>query len=215
MDTNETAIFIAVLITAILIGALLIYFGLMMFRNHRRYFKIMQKNFLEEMEVLERERTRIARDLHDELGPLLAVTRIQIKTVEGITPEDKIHLEKAVHNIDVLTTRFRGIAQNLTPRVLVTKGLKTALSDFLEQYEEVSTIRMQFDYRIQSPLFVNISLQIFRMVQELVHNAVKHSGANELQIQLAERKKKIYLYLIRITENGRIMSQQKTQAGSG
>jgi signal transduction histidine kinase len=194
MDTNETRIYTAVLIAAIVIGGFIIYFTWTTVRNHRKYFRMLKRNFLEEMEILERERTRIAQDLHDELGPLLAVTKFQIESARGATEKDQHYLESAKGNIEQLTERFSGIAKNLTPRVIVSKGLETALIDFFEQFKGVSSIRMNLDYRIRSSVFIHTALQLYRIVQELVHNAVKHSGATELLVQLLERKRKIYLY---------------------
>lgn len=212
MDTNETRIFTAVLIAAIVIGGFIIYFTWTTVRNHRKYFRMLKRNFLEEMEILERERTRIAQDLHDELGPLLAVTKIQIESAKGITTEDQHYLASASRNIEELSDRFSGIAKNLTPRVIVSKGLELALTDFFEQFKGVGTIRMSLEYRIRSSVFIHTSMQLYRIVQELVHNAVKHSGATELLVKLLERKRKIYLYY---KDNGRGIRNNKGEPGDG
>lgn len=194
MDTIETTIYTAVLITAIVIGAILIYFAVTIFRSHRKYFKMLRRQFLAEMELLEKERNRIAKDLHDELGPLLTVARMNIETAEGVSAEDRKHLEKAREEILSLNERFAEIAKNLTPRSLVSKGLQTALEDFFDQCKEVSPIKMELIYAINSRVYINTSLQVFRMVQEMLHNAMKHSEASELTVQLKERKGKIYLF---------------------
>jgi signal transduction histidine kinase len=212
MDTNETRIFTAVLIAAIVIGGFIIYFTWIMLRNHRRHFRMLKRNFLLEIDILERERTRIAHDLHDELGPLLMVTRIQIESAQGASEEDRQYLEKAIENIDKLNERFGGIARNLTPRVIVSKGLETALSDYFEQYGSVSSIQMKLDYHIRSSIFINTSLQIYRIIQELVHNTVKHSGATELFVQLFERKRKIYLYY---KDNGKGIQNDSAEKSDG
>jgi signal transduction histidine kinase len=213
MDTIETTIYTAVLITGFIIGTIIVYFAVTILRNHRRHFKMLRQNFLEEMQVLEKERDRIGRDLHDELGPLLTVTKIHINAVQGLPPEEQQHLEKAVSNIDDLTNRFSRIARNLTPRLLARRGLQTALSDFFAQHEEVSPIKMNFIYRIQKVHDPNLSLQLFRIIQELLHNAVKHSEASELTVHLTERKKKIYLSY---KDNGKGMAPgSETQAGIG
>jgi two-component system NarL family sensor kinase len=193
MDTNETRIYYAFLITSIVLGTIIIYFAITIYRNHRKHFKLLSQHFLAEMERLEKERTRIARDLHDELGPMLAVTQIHIQATHGSNKEDHAHLEKASSNIEFLTERFSGIARNLTPNVLVRKGLETALNDFFEQYREVSAIKMSFLFSIKSNISDTIALHIYRMIQEMIHNAVKHSGASEVNIHLHEKKKKLYM----------------------
>ena len=200
MDTIETRIYYAFLITGIVLGTIITYFALTIFRNHRRHFKLLSQHFLEEMERLEKERTRIARDLHDELGPMLALTQIHIHATQGANPEDSIHLEKASSNIDFLNERFSGIAKNLTPNVLERKGLAVALNDFFEQYREVSAIKMNFIFSIKSNLSNTTALHIYRMIQEMIHNAVKHSGASEVNVHLHEKKKKLYILY---KDNGR------------
>ena len=194
MDTNETTIYLAVLITGITLGSIIIYFAISMLTSHRKHFKLLSQNYRAEIEMLEIERTRIARDLHDELGPLLAVTQIHIDAAEITSDKTRLHLEKASRNMTLLNERFSGIARNLTPKALVTKGLHTALKDFVDQYSEVTTIALELQYRLTRQLSLYYGLHVYRITQELVHNAVKHSGAEKVQIVITEKKNKLYLF---------------------
>ena len=194
MDTFETTIYTAVLITGIIIGSIIIYFAITMFRNHRRHFRLLSEQFQEEMELLEKERTRIARDLHDELGPLLSVTQTHIDAVTNPDKLEQEHLQKASRNIAVLHERFSGIARNLMPKVLIRKGLQTALADFIEDYSEVTTIKIQLHYKARNNYNTFFALHIYRIMQELIHNGVKHSGAIALQIHVVERRNKLYIF---------------------
>jgi signal transduction histidine kinase len=192
MDTNETTIFTAILITGIVIGTIFIYFTITIYRNHRKHFKLLSRQFVAEVELLEKERSRIATDLHDELGPILAVTRIHLNSLDQLDKEQQQHLVIAEQNITVLTERLGGIAKNLTPKALATKGLKVALQDFIEQMQDITAMRMNLEYGLKSELQMLHALHIYRMIQELIHNSLKHSGATQLNIQLAEGKNKIY-----------------------
>lgn len=189
----ETSIYTAVLITGVVLGALLIYFGITIFRNQRKHFKLLSEHFLEEMERLEKERIRIATDLHDELGPILSVTQIHIDKITPSNDKDATHLKRASENILVLTKRFGGIARNLTPRVLLRKGLNTALHDFFEQYQDITSIKLEYRYNVKTDIATAIGLHIYRMIQEMVHNAVKHSQASRIEVLLHEKGKKIYI----------------------
>lgn len=189
MHPIETSIYTAVLITGIVLGTLMIYFALAISRNQRKHFKMLRNHVLAEMQRLEEERTRIARDLHDELGPLLSVTQIHINAVTDIGEKNGLHLDTANSNIRVLMQRFGEIARNLTPRVLVTKGLHIALNDFFEQYREVTDIKLGYHYNVETNIPAATSLHIYRIVLELVHNAVKHSGAASVDVLLHEKKK--------------------------
>jgi signal transduction histidine kinase len=178
-----------VLITAAVIGGLLLYFGYTMFKNQRRHFRMRHQYFLSEMERLEKERNRIAEDMHDELGPILAVTKIQIEKAE----EDKSYLRSAAENVKLITERLGHIARNFSHRVLERKGLNTVLEDFFEQCREVTDAELVYSYQISTAPGASISLHIYRMVQELVHNAMKHSKATHIQVLLRERNNKLYL----------------------
>jgi len=213
MDTNETTIYYAVLITGIVLGIILFYFAITIYRSHNKHFRLLRKHVLAEIELLEQERTRIAHDLHDDLGPLLLIAQKHIQTTNGKAIEDSEHLAKAIKKIEELHERFAGIAQNLTPKVLVTKGLQTALEDFIEQYNEVTMIDIQLSYSVQSKLTNVYALHIYRIVQELIHNSVKHSGASTILLQLAERKQILYLFY---SDNGTgINLNGKETAGGG
>ncbi|WP_164972686.1 sensor histidine kinase [Lacibacter luteus] len=167
---------------------------------------MLTRNLLAEMEVMERERTRIASDLHDELGPLLAMTKIQLEQLQPQTDTEKQRHANAVQNLVTLMHRSGEIARNLTPKVLLTKGLQTALADFVEQFSEVSKMKMKLNYRLVSKPSSFYALQIFRIVQELVYNAVKHSEAENLHIELREYKRKLYLFY---TDDGKGIERLK------
>lgn len=213
MDTTETTLYYAVLITGIVLGTILFYFAITIYRSHNKHFRLLRKHVLSEIELLEKERTRIAHDLHDEIGPLLTISQIQVSTASGATVKDNAHLLKAATAIDQMHERFAEIAQNLTPKALVTKGLQTALADIIDQYREVSSIDIQFGYKLSSTLTNVYALHIYRIVQELIHNSVKHSGASTILLQLAERKQTLYLLY---RDNGKGMSlNRKEAAGLG
>jgi signal transduction histidine kinase len=194
MDTFETKIFVAVLITAIVLGSVIGYFAFTIFRNHRRHFKQLTKQLMAEMELLENERTRIARDLHDELGPLLTVTKIHMQAAKVVDEEDRGHINKATENIETLTDRFSGIALNLTPKNLIGKGLTIALGDLLEQFKQVSDMRFDYKHNINEEANDITTLHIYRIVQELLHNAIKHSQAKIISVILQQKKNKLYLF---------------------
>lgn len=196
MDTNETTIYTAILITGIVIGTIFGYFTITIFRSHRKHFKLLSRHFVAEIDLLEKERTRIAGDLHDELGPILAMTRIHINATQALNDEQKLHLGKAEENIGTLSERFSSIAKNLTPKILVTKGLEAALEDFIQQFQDVSPISIKLQYQLKSNINILHALHIYRMMQELIHNGIKHSCASVLQIQIKERKNKIYLFYV-------------------
>lgn len=194
MDAFETTIYTSVLITCIILGGVFIFAAITIYRNQRKHYAIQRAHFLAEIELIENERTRIARDMHDELGPKLAVIKFQIQASTEAKNDKEELIAKACANLDEITERMGGIAQNLTPRILFNKGLHEALTDFFDQFGYVSKIHFDYHFNVKNKLPVSISLHLYRMVQELTHNTIKHASASVATIQLKERKKKIYLY---------------------
>lgn len=212
MDTIETTLYSAIVLSATVIFTVLLYFGFAVYQGQRKHFRMLTKNLLAELEVMERERTRIASDLHDELGPLLAMTKFQLEQLEPGNEVERQRHSSAVQNLLQLMHRSGEIARNLTPSVLLRKGLRIALEDFVEQFNDVSSIRMVLNYRLECQLSSFYALQIYRIVQELVYNAVKHSEASELRIELRMYKRKLYLFY---TDDGKGIDAQPQGTGGG
>lgn len=212
MDTIETGIYTAFLTGSVVIGALLLYFAVKMYRNHRKYFVFMSNFYLNEVELQEQERNRIARDLHDELGPLVSIAYLLIQNSEGATEEDRTYLSKAEQSLLELSERFRAIAQNLAPDVLQVRGLPQSIDLFLQRCRAVSMIAFSFQSKLQQELPERFGLQVYRLVQELVHNAIKHSEAQKVTLQLVERKKMLYLFY---TDDGKGIAAEQQQLGMG
>jgi signal transduction histidine kinase len=90
--------------------------------------------------------------------------------------------------------------------------LQTALEDFFDECKEISPITMELIYEIDDQPFINTSLHLFRMIQEMVHNGMKHSGASQLLVQLKQRKRKIYLLY---SDNGQGLITDKIKNAKG
>lgn len=165
-----------------------------------------------EIEAIENERKRIAGDLHDELGPILSAVRLQINHVE---PSDEIEqeaLRKSSVQIDEVIKRFREISYDLLPNTLVRKGLINAVEEFAGRMSESSKLKIE-------TTLSNIKLEplkeinFYRIIQEIVHNTIKHARASILYIELKETNKLIYL---QTKDDGIGFNyQEKSAAGGG
>tara|TARA_R110001592_G_C13180565_1_gene750849 strand:- start:773 stop:2407 length:1635 start_codon:yes stop_codon:yes gene_type:complete len=132
----------------------------------------------------EKERERIAKDLHDEIG--VRLTNIRLILNKQFNPEIKGHWSKGV--FDQLDSTYRGIrriAQNLLPENLEKLGLKDALLDLLEEVIHNSKIRANYDIENLPPSDKNKELLIYRIIQELINNSLKHSQANNIFVKIS------------------------------
>jgi two-component system, NarL family, sensor kinase len=213
MDTHEASIYTAVIITAIVFGCIIIYFVISLYVQHRKRIRIQRRYFYNEVNLLEKERFRLGRDLHDELGPGLSMTMNHLEEIMTDDASSTHHKKKAGMYLKNVMERIGEIAINLAPSTLQRKGLKFAIQDFIDSLDDVSFIEFEFKYDIETEIDKSMDIHLFRIVQELCHNAVKHSEASKVLVQLKEKEKKIYLYY---SDNGRgLKNDKKSINGKG
>ncbi len=212
MDSKETKIFTAILIAASIIGVIITYFITTVIRNQRRHLRLQQQLIVTEIATLEKERKRIVSDLHDELGPLLAVVKLQLVSIETNQQENVALINKATGNVDNILHRIRGICNELMPHVLIKKGLIPAIEEFVSDINDQSTVELVFRHNGQ-PVPKNAQIHIYRILQELINNALKHANASLIAISLSNSNGKM---IIVVADNGAGFDAEKIdQATTG
>jgi signal transduction histidine kinase len=131
MYSHQTTLYHAVLITALTLGIIISYFLLSLYRQQRRYQQVQRSYFARDINLLEEERSRVGRDLHDDVGLLVSVVKSYIGEVEGRTKEDKHYLEKTEGLLDRMRNRLGEIAADLGGGRLERKGLRYVIDKFL------------------------------------------------------------------------------------
>lgn len=189
------------------IGLLLL--GLLGYRNFRTKQKLQNLKISElekDKQLLaidamlkgqEEERSRIAKDLHDGLGGLLSGTKLSFTTMKEnliLTPENALQFDKSLSMLDSTMSDLRKVAHNLMPEALVKFGLNEALKDFCSGIQSTKTVSVIYqklgtDEKYES----TTEVFIYRIVQELVNNALKHAQAKEILVQLATHKNNIHI----------------------
>src|SRR3569833_1372485 len=112
MDAKETSFYTAILIVCAVVGVIIFYFIVSIIRQQRRAVRLYKQSLLTEITTLEKERSRMASDLHDEVGPLLSAVKLKIASLD-VNEEDEQEIEKTNEQIDKLITRMREISFNL------------------------------------------------------------------------------------------------------
>jgi signal transduction histidine kinase len=200
MDAYQASIFTAVLIASVAFAIALFSLALMIAHQQRRNFRRQLDYFIKEADLKEREQKRIAHDLHDELGPTLALTRMQLQSLHGLCAEDQILLQKACQQIDSVGERLGGIARNLAPRVIMDKGLDVVFRNYIDLLHGRQSMFIDFRYKVERQVPREMSIQIYLILQEIVHNAVKYAGARYLKVAIIENKARL---LIHCRDNGK------------
>lgn len=194
MNVAHPQAFKAILVAALLIGIIIAYFIISIVRYHRRYVKLQKDRIYAEITIQENERKRIATDLHDSIGPLLSAVKLNINSIEMQHAEDKNVIAQSGKYLDEIIGSMREISYNLLPNTLERKGLAEAIKEFIAQISNKSIVNIQFFIIKECKVPKEKEIHIFRMIQEILHNTIKHSNAKSLQIGLSEEHGNLLIF---------------------
>lgn len=153
------------------------------------------------LEISEREQRRIGHDLHDGLGQHLAGTELMSQVLEEKLTARKLKTEAArageiARHVREAISQARMLARGLSPVVLESEGLMSALQEMAASTEQITRIHCRF--QCDPPVLIEdhaVATHLFRIAQEAVSNAVKHGKAKEVLIHLQASEGKIVLVI--------------------
>ena len=184
MDAHQTSIYNAILLSSAILGIIMLYFIASIIYQQRRN-RIMYKRSLEaEIKLLEKERSRIAADLHDDLGPALSSIKFSVGSLDIFSETDTRTVDRVYDHIDSLMSRMREISADMLPHTLGRKGLVTAIEEFISNLSPSIAVKILFEHSYLPELPIAQSVHLYRIVQEIVHNTLKHAHATILLLEL-------------------------------
>lgn len=201
MDTPQTIeisnellpqLYLVIAIT-FLLGVTVIVFCIFYLRRlYAKEFEIQrikgeQKQLLLEanLEAEEKERARIAGDLHDEVGATLSTIKLYISHLEENPDASSLsNLPKVTKMIDETIQSVRHISHNLTPSNLHQFGLISAIENLCEKVNGSKGIEVKYEYQDHFTCRKEHELHIYRIIHELLNNTLKHAEATEIRIKL-------------------------------
>ena len=160
-------------------------------RSHRRYFAKLRRQAYQFVSLQEEDRMRMAHDMHDGLGSLLTLISQQIYL--GLRDGNNTLLSEARENVQRVITELGYIIHDLAPHNLEEAGLEAVLEEFFHHLGNVYPIVFEFEYRLMQPPPAGAGIHLYRLVQEVVHNAVKHSGCSRISVGLKEDTDCVYI----------------------
>jgi len=181
---------------------------LLFYRNYMQKQNLQQKriNELETQQQLtateavlkgeEQERTRLAKDLHDGLGGMLSGIKYSFNTMKGnlvMTPDNAQAFERSMDMLDSSIKEMRRVAHNMMPEALVKFGLDTALKDFCTDINNSGALKVSYQSIGLENLTITqtAAITIYRIVQELINNTMKHAAAKSAVVQVSKANKQL------------------------
>lgn len=158
--------------------------------------------------IREDEHRHIARELHDDIGQRLSVTKMDIARIKAELPADLPELYDLVDRVDEMlsetVTAVRGLATGLRPKILDDLGLAAALDSYAQEINNRFPLQCRLNVDDQIEVSPDQAITIFRIVQEAVHNTCKHANATVCDILL---EKNAYELELIIADDGCAMQQ--------
>jgi PAS domain S-box-containing protein len=149
------------------------------------------------IEAQEQERTRIARELHDDIGQRLALLAVELQQLHQDPPNlprVRSRMGELQKQTSQIATDIQTLSHELHSRRLEYLGIAAAMRGFCQEFEEQTKVKIDFkSHDLPSFLSPDISLCLFRVLQEALHNSAKHSGVRQVEVGLWGTPDEIHL----------------------
>jgi two-component system NarL family sensor kinase len=156
------------------------------------------------IEAEEKERTRIAQELHDGVGQQLSAVKLNMSSLESFIDmknnDQKQLFKNALEIIDESVKEVRSVSHNMMPNTLLKSGLGTAVREFLNRISNNDKLKIEMEiHGLNERLESTTETILFRVLQEIVNNIIKHSQASTINIQIIRHEKELTLM---VEDNG-------------
>ena len=196
MGTQERAIFIAFSLVAGFLAMLLSFFFASLFKQNRKYRRLQKEKLNAEINATEMERNLIATELHNDIGPYLSSIKMRLNLLATENKEDLLEVKAA---LDKCVDQVRGMAKSLAPLAIFHIALIDALKQYIAQVRVDESLKINL-IEVDTPILnQDQSNQLYRILQEIILNTVKHAHATELNIEFSKEDNQL---LIRTADNG-------------
>jgi len=199
-----------ILISASFAGILgLLFLSLFIIRSNKRRQRIVQLKAMITGE--EKERTRIAQELHDGIGGMLAVIQMYCSVEKN---RDNADMQHILHMLETTSDEVRKTAHNLMPEMIQRFSLEEVLMLYCQNMKDAHK-SLEIELQVLSPLpdlTYSEKLTVYRMIQEAIQNIIKHANASMAIIQIACKNHKIHIL---IEDDGVGFDLQQVKKGLG
>lgn len=228
-NSDLTLLVLGTLLTAVLVAFIFLLMILYQRRTLRHQSQLRQLESEKQqaltraiLETQEAERTRLAQDLHDSVGQVLSAVKLNVGQLEksytrSVAVPEPTQIELFQHTRELVNDsigEIRNIIRDIMPPMLRDFGLVGAVRDLCEKIERNATdLSVQFNYE-GAPFRCRRETEIYlyRIVQELFNNALKHSEATQISVTMVRNQT---VFSLEFNDNGRGFDPDRVQNGAG
>ena len=160
----------------------------------------------------EQERARIGRELHDDINQRLAILAVDLDNLQNNPLETEHRVQAVRQQISQISDDVQALSHELHSSKLEYLGVIGGIKSWCKEFGERQGIEINFKGNVSSPIPSEIGVTLFRILQEGLHNAVKHSGAKIIDVQITEQSNEVQLT---ISDAGKGFDVEAAKQGSG
>jgi len=164
------------------------------------------------IESQEQDRTRIGRELHDDVTQRLALLTVELDQLQKIPSQVQSRLRKLRKTTTELTHDVQTLSHELHSSRLEVLGVVRGLRGWTREFSARQSMQIDFKTDVFTPVPLHIGLCLLRVLQEALHNAVKHSRAKRAEVQLTEHENEIHLT---VSDSGKGFDIEVAKQGTG
>jgi len=147
------------------------------------------------VESQEQERARIGRELHDDINQRLAMLSLELEQLQENPSEVQSRVQELRNQTTELSNDVQAMSHDLHSSKLEYLGVVAGIKSWCKEFGERQRVEIDFSNDVHSALPFEIGLSLFRVLQEALHNVMKHSGVKRIEVQLREDSDEIHLII--------------------
>jgi len=164
------------------------------------------------VEAQEQERARIARELHDDISQRLAMLAAELERLQGNPFKIRSRVQELRKKMSEVSNDVQTLSHDLHSSQLEYLGVVAGMKSWCKEFGERRKMEIDCSHDVRSTLPAEIGLCLFRVLQEALHNAAKHSGVKRIEVDLHEEAGEIHLI---VRDSGRGFDVEAVKQGKG
>jgi signal transduction histidine kinase len=164
------------------------------------------------IEAQEQERARIGRELHDDINQRLAMLAVELEKLQDDPSDLQSRVQELRRAMAEISDDVQGLSHELHSSKLEYLGVVAGIKSWCKEFGERQKMEIQFSSDVSSALPQEIGLTLLRVLQEALHNVIKHSGVRKVSVQLRQDSFEIHLV---VSDRGRGFETDAALQGKG